>query len=123
MAADLRHAAGQATYEVREVLGGDPAADLGVLYRCADYANAVEFALEFLERRDPHREGKVGGLQVVKGENGTRETVWTYVHSAQETRLENPIHRWGFDVTRHWQGPATPVRPNTSLRRRVYRRA
>jgi hypothetical protein len=122
MAADLRHAAGQATYEVREVRGGDPATDLGVLYRCADYAHAVEFALELLERRDPYREGKVGGLQVVKDENGARETVWTYSYTAQEPRVD-PARRWGFDVTRHWQGPATPVRPNASLRRRVYRRA
>jgi hypothetical protein len=120
MAEELRHAAGQATYEVREVLGGDSPVDLGVLYRCADYGNAVEFALELLERRDPRREGKVGGLVVVK-DNGTRETVWTYAHAPEESRMQ-PAHRWGFDVTRNWHGPATPVRPNTSLRRRVHRR-
>jgi hypothetical protein len=120
MAGELRHAAGQETYEVREVRGEDPAVDLGVLYCCRDYANAVEFALEFLERRDPHREGKVGGLRVVKGRNGTRETVWTYSPTAEESRID-PARRWGFDVTRHWQGPANPVRPNTSLRRRVHR--
>lgn len=112
MAEDLRHAAGQATYEVREVLDGDPAVDLGLLFRCNDYVNAVEFAFDLLERRDPRREGTIGGLEVVKTDQGKRETVWTYSHSARASRPD-PMRRWGFDVTTHWQGPATHVRPLT----------
>ena len=33
MAEELRHAAGQATYEVREILDGDAWVDMGILYR------------------------------------------------------------------------------------------
>ena len=123
MAAHLRHAAGQATYEVREVLDGDPAVDSGILYRCADYVRAVEFAFEYLGRRDPSRAGAVRGLEVVKNDRGKRETVWTYAHSAQTDRSD-PSRKWGFDVTRRWQVPATgtPLRP-VVLRRPTYRRA
>jgi hypothetical protein len=110
MAEGLRHAAGQATYEVREVLDGDPSVELAVLFRCADYVHAVEFAFDILERRDPRREGIVGGLQIVKHEQGKRETVWTYSHSAQESRPD-PARKWGFDVTRHWHLPTASVRP------------
>jgi hypothetical protein len=112
MAEDSRHAAGQATYEVREVLDGDPAVDLGLLFRCNDYVHAVEFAFDLLARRDPRRDGTIGALEVVKNDRGKRETVWNYSHSAQASRPD-PMRRWGFDVTRHWQGPATPVRPLT----------
>jgi hypothetical protein len=118
MAEDLRHAAGQATYEVSEVLDGDPSVELGVLFRCADYVHAVEFVFDFLERRDPRREGTVGGLLVVKHEQGRRETVWAYSHSAQESRPD-PARKWGFDVTRRWQLPPASLRP---LPGRVYRR-
>lgn len=121
MAEDLRHAAGQASYEVREVLDGDPA--VGVLFRCAHYVHAVEFAFDFLERRDPRREGTVSGLRVVKVDGGKPETVWTYSHAGEESRPD-PVSRWGFDVTRNWQGPAVAARPLSSFgRRRVYRRA
>jgi hypothetical protein len=119
MAEELRHAAGQATYEVHEVLDGDSSVELNVLFRCADYGLAVEFAFEVLGRRDPQRDGTVGGLQVVKLERGRSETVWTYTHSAQESRPD-PTRQWGFDVTRRWQLPTAPVRPFGG---RVYRRA
>jgi hypothetical protein len=46
MADEPRHAAGQATYEVREILDGDAWVDMGVLYRCNHYTEAVEFALD-----------------------------------------------------------------------------
>ena len=116
MADDLRHAAGQPTYEVREVLDEDYAVDLGLLFRCNDYVHAVEFAFDLLERRDPRREGTIGGLAVVKTDEGKRETVWTYRHSEHVNRPD-PIRRWGWDVTRNWQGPATHVRPLTLSQR------
>jgi hypothetical protein len=116
MAEDLRHAAGQATYEVHEVLDEDPAVDLGLLHRCTDYVQAVEFAFEYLGRRDPHRAGHVGALQVVKSEGGKSETVWSYSHTAQAGRPD-PTHRWGFDVTRRWSGPSGPLPRPTPLSR------
>jgi hypothetical protein len=110
MAEDLRHAAGQATYEVREGAGDTLAADGGILFRCTDYARAVEFAFEYLANRDPHRDGTIAALEVVKNDRGKRETVWTYSHAAQANRID-PVAKWGFDVTRRWHGPAVPVRP------------
>jgi hypothetical protein len=121
MAEDLRHAAGQATYEVREILDGDAWVDMGILYRCTDYAQAVDFAFDYLGRRDPRRTGAVGGLQVIKDDRGRRETVWTYDHAEQENRPD-PVHVFGFDVTRRWTVPTGPVQRPTPLRNRVPRR-
>jgi hypothetical protein len=122
MAEDVRHAAGQATYEVREILDGDEWLDMGVLYRCEDYAQAVDFAFDYLGRRDPGRTGAVGGLQVIKGEHGRRETVWTYDPTAQDSRPD-PVRVFGFDVTRRWTVPTGPIQRPTPLRSRVPRRA
>jgi hypothetical protein len=115
MAEHIRHAAGQATYEVHEVPGEDSTAPLGILFRCTDYGGAVEFAFEYLANRDPQREGAVGGLEVVKNNRGKRETVWTYSRTAQATF--DPLRKWGFDVARNWNGPARFVRPRQLARR------
>jgi hypothetical protein len=116
MAEDLRHAAGQATYEVREILDGDAWVDMASLYRCNDYVQAVEFVFDYLGRRDPRRTGAVGGLQVIKEEGGRRETVWTYTHEAEQV-APDPIRKWGFDVTRRWTGPTGPIARPTPLAR------
>jgi hypothetical protein len=116
MAEQVRHAAGQATYEVHEVLGEDSTASLGILFRCADYASAVEFAFDYLANRDSQRERAVDGLEVVKNDRGKRVPVWTYSHAAQANRLD-PLRKWGFDVTRNWHGPARFVRPRPLSRR------
>jgi hypothetical protein len=120
MAEELRHAAGQATYEVREIADGDAWVDTAILFRCDEYQTAVEFAFDYLERRDPRRTGIVRGLQVVKND-GRREIVWTYSHAAEETRPD-PTRKWGFDVTRRWTGPTGPLPRPTPLAR-VPRRA
>lgn len=122
MAEDLCHAAGQATYEVREILDPDGGVDMEIVFRCGDYARAIEFALDYLGRRDPRRTGAVGGLQVVKDHGLRRETVWAYDAAAQETRVD-PVRLWGFDVTRRWTGPTGPVPRPATLRSRVPRRA
>ena len=110
MAEELRHAAGQATYEVREGADEAYAREGGLLFRCTDYGRAVEFAFEYLANRDPDRDGTVAALEVVKNDRGKREAVWTYSHAAQANRVD-PVRKWGFDVTRRWHGPAVPVRP------------
>jgi hypothetical protein len=123
MAEDLRHAAGRPTYEVREILDGDAWVDMGILYRCHDYVEAVEFAFDYLGRRDPRRTGAVGGLHVIKNDDrGRRETVWTYDHAEQESRPD-PVQVWGFDVTRRWNLPTGPVQRPTPLRSRLPGRA
>lgn len=121
MAEDHRHAAGQLTYEVTEVHGEDPTAGLGIIFRSTDYVQAVEFAFDYLSRRDPSRDGTVDGLHVVKNDRGRRETVWTYAHTARVNQFD-PMRKWGYDVTKNWHGPAVPVRP-LRLGSRISRRA
>jgi hypothetical protein len=120
MAEDVRHAAGQAKYEVREILDGDAWLDMGILYRCGDYAEAVDFAFDYLARRDPRRTGAVGGLQVIEDDRGRRETVWTYDPAEQDSRPD-PVQVFGFDVTRRWSLPTASVQRPTTLRARVPR--
>jgi len=107
MAAALSHAAGHERYEVREFLEGQ-ALGPEVRHECRDYVQAVEFAFEFLQRRDPSREGLVSALEVVRVLGSRRETVWSYDHDRERTRLD-PVRKWGYDVTRSWSGPARPV--------------
>ena len=107
MAAILSHAAGQERYEVREVLDGQ-ALGPEVRHECQDYVQAVEFAVEFLQRRDPRREGVVHALEVVRVDGWHRETVWSYDHDSERGR-QDPVRKWGYDVTRSWSGPARPV--------------
>ena len=116
MAGELRHAAGQATYEVHEIADGDTWIHTAMLFRCDDYVNAVEFAFDYLERRDPRRTGTVNGLEVIKEEGGRRETVWTYSHAEEDSRPD-PTRKWGFDVTRRWTGPTGPIPRPTPLAR------
>jgi hypothetical protein len=106
MAGTLRHAAGQERYEVREFPEGQ-AFGPEVRHECRDYVQAVEFAFELLQRRDPRREGLVNALEVVKVEQGHRETVWSYEHARDTVRVD-PVRKWGFDVTRTWSGPTRP---------------
>jgi hypothetical protein len=114
-----RHAAGQATYEVREIGDADGGLDLEILFRCRDYGQAVEFAFEYLGRRDPRRTGAVGGLQVIKDDGGRREIAWSYDPKAEAPAVD-PIRTWGFDVTRRWTGPtAAPMPRPATLRSRV----
>ena len=117
MAGDLRHAAGGSRYEVHEILDGDPALDLGVRHECGDFGTAVDFAFDFLERRDPRREGDVSALEIVRIQGSARETVWSYSRARANDLPRNPVGVWGFDVTRPWQGPyRMPVRPGTAFR-------
>lgn len=104
MADDLRHAAGRPIYEVREFLEGEPALDLGCRRECADFLEAVDFALEYLEEYDALREGKVSALEIVRVQGDERETVWTYSHSREPSVHQDLVGLWGFDVT-HWHGP------------------
>ena len=81
MVENLRHAAGQPMYEVREILEGGPGLDLGVRFESADFGAALDFAFDFLEKRDPRREGAVSGLEIVRVQGSARESVWSYSHA------------------------------------------
>jgi hypothetical protein len=105
MVDDLRHAAGHTTYEVHEVLEGEPAVDLGLRFSSGDYFEAVEFALDYLQAEDSAR-GGVPGLQIVKVAPGRRVVVWSYSPSAAPVSREDLIRLWGFDPTRPWGVPS-----------------
>jgi hypothetical protein len=109
MADYLRHAAGQPTYEVREILDRDPAADLGLRFSSHDFSEAIEFALDFLESEDPER-SKVSALQIVKVQGDRRDVVWSYSPSLAPASRDDLIRLWGFDPTTPWHVPSG-VRP------------
>jgi hypothetical protein len=92
-------------YEVHEILGADPGLDLGSRYRCADYLEAFDFAVEFLQEHDPGREGKVSGLDIKQVQGSQEETVWEYRHAEVGKAPHDLVALWGFDP-RHWEGPA-----------------
>jgi hypothetical protein len=105
MADNLRHAAGHTTYEVREVLDEDPAADLGMRFSSQDLSEAIELALDFLESEDPDR-NKVSALQIVKVQDDRRDVVWSYSHRLVPASRDDLIRLWGFDPTTPWHVPS-----------------
>jgi hypothetical protein len=105
MADDLRHAAAHVRYEVHEVLDGDRRISLGMRFESADFGAAVDFAFEYLETRDPYREGAVEALEIIRVQGAERETVWSYSHFGSDDLSEDPVRVWGFDVTRPWGSP------------------
>jgi len=93
-------AAGQATYEVREV-GYEPRYQAQqVLYESASFLEAVDFAAEFVEDHDPD------GVEIQRVDGSTRETVWTYSESradAAAASRKGLAETFGFDPTL-WDG-------------------
>lgn len=116
----VRHAAaGQPTYEVHELVEGEPPLELGLRYSTTDHGAAVEYAFEYLQQRDPRREGEVSALEIVRVDpDGKRESVWQYSHTKQATARVDLVGRWGFDVTRRWHAPAwSAPKPRLAARR------
>jgi len=101
---DLRRAARQPSFEVHEILEGDPALDLGVRSLTWDYLDAVDEAMDYLDECDPRRSGEVNGLDIVRVDSGERETVWRYRH-ADERPDKDLVQRWGFHPTQTWSRP------------------
>jgi len=101
---NLRRAARQTSYEIHEILEGDPALDLGVLCVTWDYLDAVDEAMDFLEESDPRRSGEVSGLDIVRVDGEHRETVWRYRH-AEERQETDLVKHWGFRPTQTWSRP------------------
>lgn len=95
-------AAGQATYEVREV-GYEPRyKPQQVLYESASFLEAVDFAAEFVEDHEPD------GVEIQRVDGSTRETVWTYSESradAAAASRKGLAETFGFDPTL-WDGTA-----------------
>jgi len=101
---DPRRAARQHSFEIHEILEGDPALDLGVRCVTWDYLDAVDEAMDYLEECDPRRTGEVSGLEIVRVDGGGRETVWCYRH--EDHRAERDLVRhWGLRPTQTWSRP------------------
>ena len=105
MAAETRHAAWQTQYEVREVVGDGHGGGLAPRHRCGGYADAVEFALDYLDANDPGRSGAVARLTVERVNGSRRETIWSYDAADADVPVADPISVFGFDVTKRWEGP------------------
>ena len=101
---NLRRAARRPSFEIHEILEGDPALDLGVRCVTWDYLDAVDEAMEYLEECDPRRSGEVSGLDIVRVDDGQRETVWRYRHAEARTETDLLQH-WGFRPTQTWSRP------------------
>ena len=101
---DLRRAARQHSYEIHEILEGDPALDLGVRCVTWDYLDAVDEAMDYLEECDPRRTGEVSGLDIVRVDGADRETVWCYRHEDQRPE-KDLVRHWGFRPTQTWSRP------------------
>lgn len=112
MATIASHAATYERYEVHEVLGGEPALDLGLRFEATDLGSAVDFAFAYLERRDPGREGIVSALEIVRVTPAGRESAWTYSHAQSGSSARDLVRVWGFDPGQGWRSPyRTPPRP------------
>lgn len=112
MAQTASHAAEHDRYEVHEVLGGEPALDLGLRFETDDFGNAVEFAFDYLERRDPGRQGVVSAIEIVRVSGAVRETAWTYSHAQARSMARDLVGVWGFHPGSGWSSPyRTPPRP------------
>jgi hypothetical protein len=112
MAQTASHAAAHVRYEVHEVLGGEPPLDLGLRFDTVDFGAAVDFAFEYLERRDPGRQGVVSALEIVRVTGSQRETVWTYSHAQSRSIARDLVGVWGFHPGSGWSSPyRTPPRP------------
>ena len=109
MADDLRHAAGRTTYEVHEILEGEPAVDLGLRFSAGDFSDAIEFALDYLHPEDPSGH-EISALQIVKVGAAGREIVWSYSHRGAPLSRDDLIRLWGFDPTRPWGVPSSLTR-------------
>jgi hypothetical protein len=112
MAQTASHAAAHDRYEVHEVLGGEPALDIGLRFETADLGTAVDFAFDYLERRDPNRQGVVNALEIVRVTGSQRETVWSYSHAQSRSIAQDLVGVWGFHPGGGWSSPyRTPPRP------------
>jgi hypothetical protein len=111
MAVDVRHAA---SFAVRVL--GESGAGPELASGLPDLAAATDFAVEWLDREDPRREGNVR-LVVVRVDDGGVHTVLTYPADAP-SRSPGLAAVFGFDPTT-WQPHGLNRPPKEELRRRL----
>ena len=91
----------QPIYQVCEVIY-KPSYERSVLYESANFLEAADFALEFLEDQQPD------ALEIQRTHGEERETVWTYSESradAVAASRKDLVETFGFDPTR-WDAAA-----------------
>jgi hypothetical protein len=112
MAVDVRHAA--AHFSVR--LLAEPGAGAELASGLPDLAAATDFAVDWLDREDPLREGSVR-LVIVRIDDAGVHTVLTYPPDAPD-RSPGLVAVFGFDPTT-WQPHDMNRPPKEELRRRL----
>lgn len=95
MATEIRHAAwqNQRTYAVRLLSGPGPAADIAE--GLDELLDAVDFALEWLDRVDPERD-RGTRLVILETRAGVTEEVWTYP-SERRDEGRGLVELFGYD--------------------------
>jgi hypothetical protein len=105
MAADASHAAkhDDKTFSVELLSGGETATVLATAL--TDYFDALDHAMEWLEREDPERTGS-SRIGIFTASDGVREQVWAYPSepgsSAEDTK--RLVELFGFDPV-SWRPP------------------
>jgi hypothetical protein len=112
MAVEVRHAA--AHFAVRLLVESGAGAELAS--GLPDLADATDFAVDWLDREDPLREGSVR-LVIVRVDDAGVHTVLTYPPDAPE-RSPGLVAVFGFDPTT-WQPHDMNRPPKEELRRRL----
>jgi hypothetical protein len=88
---------GEPVYQIWDV-GLKPAYELqAVVHEAANFLDAVDFAAEYVQDRDPH------ALEITVVDGRRKETVWTYSKmraDAKAAQQEDLTGRYGFDPLR-----------------------
>jgi hypothetical protein len=69
------------------------------------FLDAFHRAADFLDARDPCRNGAIDSLEIVERRDRRDEVVWRYTADEPPPAFD-PIARWGFV---HWEGPPRRV--------------
>lgn len=118
MATEIRHAAWQTggSFAVKLLVEQRPPEDLAS--GLTEYLDAVDFAIEWLDREDPARDGPIQ-LAIVETRDGVTEEVWTYPPPPPGGGAEL-VKLFGFDLV-NWE-PAGRGPPAGERRTRLSQR-
>jgi hypothetical protein len=114
MAVDVRHAAWQPQTRFAVRLLAESGAETELASSLPDLTAATEFALEWLNREDPEREGKVH-LAIVRADDDGARTVWVYP-PAERSPGRDLVALFGFNPAT-WQPQSLHRPPRPEPRR------
>ena len=96
MATEQRHAAWQTKGSFTVQLLAEQAPPTDLVSGLHELLDAVDFAVEWLNREDPAREGSAR-LAIIETRAGLAEEVWTYPPSKQRTASQELVRIFGFN--------------------------